>query len=295
MEAHGHSSAVCTGCHSVFALAPEPVLALKDLPVQGTQVILRLHLGRWRCRNDGCERRMFTWIPTTSWLTPKGKCSKLSLSEFLAHYLAAFTCAVDFWGYLSHCRWHQLLAHFGARRWIARIMFSWGIMSGAMAFVGGETGFYVARSAGRGGSRFPSRHDLLPNAVVPAAYRARVVGYFMAAIPLSTVIGAPVSGALLGLNGVLGMHGWQWLFWKRCRRSCCRWLSCFISPTSPLTPPSRDPRQTKFGKTPLLFGRGLPVLRREQVALTLVCDNEYLRCKHRLDSCPIASKQDSGR
>src|SRR5258707_6943831 len=46
----------------------------------------------------------------------------------------------------------------------------------------------------------------------PAAYRARVIGYFMAAIPLSTVIGAPVSSALLGLEGVLGMHGWQWLF-----------------------------------------------------------------------------------
>jgi MFS transporter, ACS family, tartrate transporter len=43
----------------------------------------------------------------------------------------------------------------------------------------------------------------------PAAYRARVIGYFMAAIPLSTVIGAPVSGALLGFDGVLGMHGWQ--------------------------------------------------------------------------------------
>ena len=43
----------------------------------------------------------------------------------------------------------------------------------------------------------------------PAAYRARVIAYFMAAIPLSTVIGAPVSGALLGFDGVLGMHGWQ--------------------------------------------------------------------------------------
>jgi LPXTG-motif cell wall-anchored protein len=46
----------------------------------------------------------------------------------------------------------------------------------------------------------------------PAAYRGRVIGYFMAAIPLSTVIGAPISSALLGLDGVLGMHGWQWLF-----------------------------------------------------------------------------------
>ena len=46
----------------------------------------------------------------------------------------------------------------------------------------------------------------------PAVYRARIIGYFMAAIPLSTVIGAPVSGLLLGLDGFMGMKGWQWLF-----------------------------------------------------------------------------------
>jgi ACS family tartrate transporter-like MFS transporter len=92
-------------------------------------------------------------------------------------------------------------------------MFTWGIVSGAMALIGGETGFYVVRfllGAAEAGF-FPGMIFFL-TLWFPAAYRARVVGYFMAAIPLSTVIGAPVSGALLGLNGVLGMHGWQWLF-----------------------------------------------------------------------------------
>ena len=106
-----------------------------------------------------------------------------------------------------------LLAHFGTRRWIARIMFTWGIMSGAMALIGGETGFYVVRfllGAAEAGF-FPGMIFFL-TLWFPAAYRARVVGYFMAAIPLSTVIGAPVSGALLGFDGVLNMHGWQWLF-----------------------------------------------------------------------------------
>jgi len=106
-----------------------------------------------------------------------------------------------------------LLAHFGARRWIARIMVSWGIMSGAMAFIGNETWFYVVRfllGAAEAGF-FPGMIFYL-TLWFPAAYRARVIGYFMAAIPLSTVIGAPVSTALLGLEGVLGMHGWQWLF-----------------------------------------------------------------------------------
>src|SRR4029453_18763850 len=46
----------------------------------------------------------------------------------------------------------------------------------------------------------------------PAVYRARIVGYFMSAIPLSPVIGAPAFGLLLGLDGLMGMKGWQWLF-----------------------------------------------------------------------------------
>ena len=106
-----------------------------------------------------------------------------------------------------------LLARFGARRWIARIMFSWGIMSGAMAFAGGESGFYVVRfllGAAEAGF-FPGMIYFL-TLWFPVAYRARVIGYFMAAIPLSTMIGAPASSALLGLNGILGLHGWQWLF-----------------------------------------------------------------------------------
>jgi MFS transporter, ACS family, tartrate transporter len=106
-----------------------------------------------------------------------------------------------------------LLAHFGARRWIARIMVSWGIVSGAMAFVGNETWFYVVRfllGVAEAGF-FPGMIFYL-TLWFPAAYRARVIGFFMAAIPLSTVIGAPVSSALLGLDGILGMHGWQWLF-----------------------------------------------------------------------------------
>ena len=105
-----------------------------------------------------------------------------------------------------------LLARIGARRWIARIMFTWGIISGMMAFIGGEIGFYVVRfllGAAEAGF-FPGMIFYL-TLWFPAAYRARVIGYFMAAIPLSTVIGAPVSSALLGLEG-LGMRGWQWLF-----------------------------------------------------------------------------------
>jgi D-galactonate transporter len=105
------------------------------------------------------------------------------------------------------------LERFGARKWIARIMLSWGILSGAMAFITGETGFYVVRmllGAAEAGF-FPGIIFYL-TLWFPATYRARIIGYFMAAIPLSSVIGSPVSGYLLGLDGVAGLKGWQWLF-----------------------------------------------------------------------------------
>src|ERR1700686_61670 len=61
MEAHGQNSAVCPGCQSISRSRHSRYWrSLKDLPVQGTQVVLRLRLGRWRCRNAGCEQRIFT-------------------------------------------------------------------------------------------------------------------------------------------------------------------------------------------------------------------------------------------
>ena len=105
------------------------------------------------------------------------------------------------------------LERFGARKWIARIMLSWGILSGAMAFITGETGFYVVRlllGAAEAGF-FPGIIFYL-TLWFPAAYRARIVGYFMAAIPLSSVVGSPISGYILGMDGLAGLKGWQWLF-----------------------------------------------------------------------------------
>ena len=105
------------------------------------------------------------------------------------------------------------LERVGARKWIARIMFSWGVISGATAFIGGETSFYVVRVLlGIAEAGFFPGIIFYLTLWFPAVYRARIIGYFMAAIPLSTVIGAPVSGLLLGLDGFLGMKGWQWLF-----------------------------------------------------------------------------------
>ena len=95
------------------------------------------------------------------------------------------------------------LERFGARRWIARIMFTWGILSGAMAFIGGEYSFYIVRlllGAAEAGF-FPGIIFYL-TLWFPTLYRARIIGLFMAAIPGSTVFGAPLSSLLLYMDGV---------------------------------------------------------------------------------------------
>ena len=105
------------------------------------------------------------------------------------------------------------LEKFGARKWIARIMVSWGLLSGATAFVQGEYTFYLVRFLlGIAEAGFFPGIIFYLTLWFPASHRARIIGYFMAAIPLSSVLGAPVSGALLGLDGWMGLKGWQWLF-----------------------------------------------------------------------------------
>ncbi|MBL6457072.1 MFS transporter [Belnapia sp. T6] len=113
------------------------------------------------------------------------------------------------------------LDKFGARLWIARIMFSWGIISGMFAFIqpiAGATGlsnewvFYLLRFAlGIAEAGFFPGIIFYLTLWFPSVYRARVVALFMLAIPFSSIVGAPVSGALLNLHGG-GLEGWQWLF-----------------------------------------------------------------------------------
>ena len=105
------------------------------------------------------------------------------------------------------------LNRFGARKWIARIMFTWGLVSGAQAFVTGEVSFNIVRLLlGVAEAGFFPGIIFFLTLWFPSIYRARIVGLFMFAIPISTVIGSPISGLVLGLEGVWGLHGWQWLF-----------------------------------------------------------------------------------
>ena len=105
------------------------------------------------------------------------------------------------------------LDRFGARVWIARIMFTWGLVSGAQAFVLGENSFYAVRLLlGLAEAGFFPGIIFFLTLWFPSVYRARIVGLFMFAIPISTVIGSPISGLILNLEGVMGLHGWQWMF-----------------------------------------------------------------------------------
>jgi MFS transporter, ACS family, tartrate transporter len=105
------------------------------------------------------------------------------------------------------------LEKFGASRWIARIMVSWGIISASMAAVSGVWSFYSLRFLlGVAEAGFFPGIILYLTYWYPAEYRARFLAAFAIAVPLSSVIGAPISGLLLGLDGAMGLRGWQWLF-----------------------------------------------------------------------------------
>ncbi|NBC35102.1 MFS transporter [Novosphingobium sp. FSY-8] len=105
------------------------------------------------------------------------------------------------------------LERFGARRWIARIMITWGLVSAATALVTGPTSFYALRLIlGAAEAGFFPGIVLYLTYWMPSAYRGRVLAMFAVGIPVASFISSPLSGALLSLDGALGLQGWQWLF-----------------------------------------------------------------------------------
>ncbi len=125
-----------------------------------------------------------------------------------------FGAGIFFWGYFIFEVPSNLILHrVGARIWIARVMITWGLVSGAMAFCHGEMEFYALRFLlGAAEAGFFPGIILYLSYWFPARHRAAATAVFMAAAPLSTAIGSPISGALLGFDGVMGLAGWQWMF-----------------------------------------------------------------------------------
>lgn len=108
---------------------------------------------------------------------------------------------------------NMALYRFGARVWIARIMITWGIVAAGCALISGPNSFYSIRfllgvtEAGF----FPGVAFLLSQ-WFPAEYRARMLAILLLGVPVSSVVGGPISGALLGLDQWGGLAGWQWMF-----------------------------------------------------------------------------------
>jgi ACS family tartrate transporter-like MFS transporter len=122
-----------------------------------------------------------------------------------------------------------LLEKVGARRWIARIMITWGIIAGTMALVVGPTSLYVTRFLlGAAEAGFFPGVILYLTYWFPSRYRARVIGLFTVAIPLSSFLGSPLSAALLGTEGWLGLHGWQWMFVLEAAPAVVLGLVCLV-------------------------------------------------------------------
>ena len=106
-----------------------------------------------------------------------------------------------------------ILERVGARRWIFFILLVWGAVSASTAFITSPAGFYAVRILlGIAEAGFFPGMVLYLTYWFPKAYRARLVANFMLAIPFANMVGGPASGLLLGMEGILGLHGWQWLF-----------------------------------------------------------------------------------
>jgi MFS transporter, ACS family, tartrate transporter len=135
-----------------------------------------------------------------------------------------------------------LMEKVGARRWIARIMITWGFLAGGMALVKGPHSFYAMRLLlGAAEAGFFPGVILYLSYWFPARYRARVIGMFTVAIPVSSFLGSPISAALLGIDGWLGLRGWQWMFILEAAPAVLLGLAC-------LTVLSDHPAQAKWLK-----------------------------------------------
>ena len=143
--------------------------------------------------------------------------AKLQMSQDLAFSETVFGlgAGIFFIGYfLFELPSNMLLHRIGARIWIARIMITWGLLSGLFAFVQTPTQFYVMRFLlGVAEAGFYPGVILYLTYWFPSHRRAKIIAVFMSAIPVSGILGGPLSGWIMGhFHGSHGFLGWQWMF-----------------------------------------------------------------------------------
>jgi MFS transporter, ACS family, tartrate transporter len=119
--------------------------------------------------------------------------------------------------FLSYCLFevpsNLLLFRVGARRWLARIMISWGLVTVATIFVTGPASFYALRLLlGIAEAGFVPGAMFYFSTWIPSHYRSRILAWFQLAVPLASLLSGPLSGYIFKLDGFLGLAGWQWIF-----------------------------------------------------------------------------------
>ena len=125
-----------------------------------------------------------------------------------------FAAGIFFLGYvLFEIPSNLILNQVGARRWIGRILLTWGVIAGLMAFMYTAEQFNLLRFLlGIAEAGFFPGIILYLSQWVPEGQRARTLTAFMMAIPVAGLVGGPVSAGLLSMHGLLGLAGWRWLF-----------------------------------------------------------------------------------
>jgi ACS family tartrate transporter-like MFS transporter len=125
-----------------------------------------------------------------------------------------FAVGMFFWGYfIFEVPSNVILEKVGARIWIARIMISWGILAGLTAMVTGSTSFSIVRLLlGVAEAGFFPGIILYFTYWFPSRHHARIVSGFLVGLPVAVALGAPISTALLGLDGLFGLRGWQVMY-----------------------------------------------------------------------------------
>ena len=125
-----------------------------------------------------------------------------------------FAVGMFFWGYfIFEVPSNVILEKVGARLWIARIMITWGILAGLTATVTGSTSFGIVRFLlGVAEAGFFPGIILYFTYWFPSHHHARIVSGFLIGLPFAVAVGAPISTALLGLDGLFGLRGWQVMY-----------------------------------------------------------------------------------
>src|ERR1700710_2308056 len=147
--------------------------------------------------------------------------TNISIASLTMNKDLGFTAYIYGWGagifffayFLFEIPSNLILEKVGARIWIARIMITWGIISGLTAFVTGTTSFMIVRFLlGAAEAGFFPGMILYFTYWFPSEYRGRVISTLFVAQPVANAVSSIASAAILEMDGVLGMKGWQWIF-----------------------------------------------------------------------------------